>query len=82
MTRHASFSLLFALLRAALLSGCARVALEGGDKPIHIVMDINVRIAHELDDFFAFEQKQPATTQSVQANPPAAPPAAAAALPH
>jgi len=47
------------VLAAVLGSGCARVAIEGGDKPIHIVMDVNVRVAHELDDFFAFEDKTP-----------------------
>lgn len=49
-----------AVLAAVLGPGCARVAIEGGDKPIHIVMDVNVRVAHELDDFFAFEDKNPA----------------------
>lgn len=49
-----------AVLAAALGPGCARVAIEGGDKPIHIVMDVNVRVARELDDFFAFEDKHPA----------------------
>ena len=42
--------------------GCARVAVEGGDKPIHIVLDVNVRVARELDNFFDFEDKHPATT--------------------
>ena len=48
-----------AVLATVLRPGCARVAIEGGDKPIHIVMDVNVRVAHELDDFFAFEDKNP-----------------------
>ena len=39
------------------LAGCARVALEGGEKPIHIVMDVNVKVDRELDQFFAFEKK-------------------------
>ena len=41
------------------MAGCANVAVEGGDKPIHIVADVNVniRVAHELDDFFAFQDK-------------------------
>lgn len=37
--------------------GCARVAVEGGDKPIHIVMDVNLRVAKELDDAFSFQEK-------------------------
>lgn len=45
------------------LAGCAQVSVQGGDKPIHIVADINVnvRVSHELNDFFAFEDKQPGT---------------------
>ena len=46
--------------------GCARLAIEGGEKPIHIVMDVNMRIAREVDEFFAFEDKHPATTQTTQ----------------
>jgi len=51
-----------------LATGCARVAIEGGEKPIHIVMDVNVKVARELDNFFDFENQhaatgsQPATT--------------------
>ena len=43
-----------------LAAGCARVAIEGGEKPIHIVMDVNVKVAHELDSFFDFEDQHPA----------------------
>jgi len=54
--------LLFGLL---FLPSCAKVAVEGGDKPIHIVMDINIRIDRELEQFFAFEKQyqNPATSQ-------------------
>lgn len=54
---------IFPLIAVMLLTaaGCARVALEGGDKPIHIILDINVRVARELDNFFAFEDQRPAT---------------------
>ena len=49
--------------------GCARVAVEGGDKPIHIVMDINLRVERHLDQFFAFEEtvKPAATTKPAPA---------------
>ena len=47
-----------------LLSGCARLSVEGGEKPIHIVMDINIKIDQKLDQFFAFEE---------QTSPPTAP---------
>jgi hypothetical protein len=46
-----------------LAAGCAHVAVEGGDKPIKIQMDVNVRVANQLDQFFAFEDKPAAATQ-------------------
>jgi len=46
---------------ALLLAGCANVTVGGGEKPIHIVMDINLKIDRDLDQFFAYEQP---TTQS------------------
>jgi hypothetical protein len=61
------------ILAGVLAPGCARLAIEGGDKPIQIVMDVNVRVAHELNDFFAFEDKHsapasnPAPTTSIAA---------------
>ena len=57
-------------------AGCAKLAVEGGDKPIHIIMDVNVRVAKELDEFYAFEDKYtgPApATQPVPAPPTNAP---------
>jgi hypothetical protein len=47
------------------LAGCAKVSVEGGEKPIHIVMDINLKIDRELDQFFAFE-KQPTTNPATR----------------
>lgn len=63
------------------LPSCARVAVEGGEKPIHIVMDINIRVDRELEQFFAFEQQYrnpaaPASQPATQA--PSTPPAATA----
>jgi hypothetical protein len=51
------------VVAALLLAGCANVTVGGGEKPIHIVMDINLKIDRDLDQFFAFEQSatQPAT---------------------
>jgi hypothetical protein len=49
------------------LAGCARVSVEGGDKPIHIVLDVNVRVARQLDDFFDFEDNHPAAATQPQA---------------
>jgi len=47
-----------------LLAGCANVTVGGGEKPIHIVMDINLKIDRDLDQFFAYEQ--PATQPSTR----------------
>lgn len=52
-----------------LLPSCARVTLEGGDKPIHIVHDINIRVDRQLDEFFSFEEK----ALTAPATQPAAP---------
>ena len=58
---------------SGLAGGCARLAVEGGDKPIHIVMDINIKIDQKLDQFFAFEEQAPTAA-------PATRPAETAAL--
>lgn len=52
--------------------GCARLALEGGEKPIHIVMDVNVRVQNELEDFYSFRHRADGE------QPPATMPATAA----
>lgn len=62
--------LLTALAGLMLLPSCARVTLEGGDKPIHIVHDINIRVDRQLDEFFAFEDA--AADPSAPATQPAA----------
>jgi len=59
-----------AALASGILGGCARVAVEGGDKPIHIVLDINIRVDQALDRFFAFEE-QIAPKSTEPANAPA-----------
>jgi hypothetical protein len=61
MLWHFRLLALAALTLGAAAIGCAKVAVEGGDKPIHIVMDINLKIDRELDQFFAFEQTGAAT---------------------
>ena len=47
-----------ALLGSA-AGGCApKVSVEPIEvKPIHITMDVNIRVQRELDQFFAFEDK-------------------------
>jgi len=54
---------------AAWLAGCTQHRIQVD--PIHITMDINLKIDRELDDFFAFEEdlledrKQPTDDDSV-----------------
>ncbi len=55
--KHSAIILVLAMCAAA--GGCARVAVEGGDKPIHIVMDVNIKIDQKLDQFFAYEDRTP-----------------------
>lgn len=51
------------LAAIAAAGGCMKMQIEGGDKPIHIVMDVNLRVSKELDNFFAFEdEKRPASS--------------------
>jgi hypothetical protein len=40
----------------AALPSCVKVQLDQ-QKPIHVVVDVNIRIDRQLDDFFAFERK-------------------------
>lgn len=58
-----------------LLPSCARVSVDPIEvKPIHITMDVNVRVDRELDNFFAFENKyeKPGTTTGAATQPSAA----------
>ena len=57
ITRTLALPLAAICMPAVLGGGCARVAVEGGDKPIHIVMDVNLRVERQLDNFFAFEDQ-------------------------
>ena len=56
------------LLLLAVAASCARLDTRSEVdvkpievKPIHITVDVNVRIDRELDEFFAFEEEVPAT---------------------
>lgn len=54
-----------ALPLLAVVGGCITHTVESAPieiKPIHITMDINLRVQRELDDFFAFEKTAPAPT--------------------
>jgi len=53
---------------AALVGGCLSHRVETAPieiKPIHITMDINLRVQRELDEFFDFEKPaaDPSATQ-------------------
>jgi hypothetical protein len=59
------------LLLAAISASCARVDTKSEVdvrpievKPIHITIDVNVRIDRQLDEFFAFQDETPATTRT------------------
>lgn len=62
MTSHFTNTMIRATAAAGLLvvlPSCARVAVEPIEvKPIHITMDVNIRVQKQLDQFFAFEQDQ------------------------
>lgn len=56
------------LLPAVLLAACVSHTVESAPieiKPIHITMDINLRVQRELDEFFDFEEtaKTPAPSE-------------------
>ena len=52
------------------MPACIKVQVEPPDKPIHVVMDvnINIRIDRQLDNFFSFENElnKPTTQPTVQ----------------
>ena len=55
------------LTAAAGLTGCLRTTVEV--KPIHITVDVNVRVEKALDDFFGDLDRKSATVQAPAAQP-------------
>ena len=59
-------------------AGCAQLSVQGGEKPIHMIVDVNIKVDKELDQFFAFENQmkasttQPATNQGTTTTAPVA----------
>jgi hypothetical protein len=55
------------------VAGCAQLSVQGGEKPIHMIVDVNIKVDRELDQFFAFEKQipttQPASTQTATTEP-------------
>lgn len=57
-----------ALFTATLMTGCIRTTSE--IKPIHITMDINLKVDRELDNFFSDIDEAPAKPAEVKAEKP------------
>jgi hypothetical protein len=60
----------FALAGGLLLSpaGCAHLKVDPIEvKEIHIVHDVNIHVDKELNDYFAFQEQNAATTQTTTA---------------
>ena len=49
---------MLAALSAAMMAGCISVKTESEIKPIHITMDVNLKVDKELDRAFADENQQ------------------------
>jgi hypothetical protein len=61
-----------ALLLAAIAAGCISHQVQSAPieiKPIHITMDINLRVQRELDEFFDFEDRSAATPPTETTSP-------------
>jgi len=72
MTIAKKFSLVAPITAGLLLvAGCAQLSVQGGEKPIHLIVDVNIKVDHELDQFFAFEKSttQPATAATTTTQP-------------
>ena len=70
--RTAVLSFASVLPLAVLATACFTHQVESKPieiKPIHITMDINLRVQRELDEFFDFDE--PAKTDTTPATPPA-----------
>jgi hypothetical protein len=62
--RPAALKVVPVLAAAVLLPACAHVKVDPIEvKEIHIVHDVNIRVDKQLDDFFAFQDQHPTTTQ-------------------
>jgi hypothetical protein len=53
-SKHTSVTLLFSTTWLLMLlgSGCMTVRTEHRIEPIHITLDVNLKVQRELDDFF------------------------------
>jgi hypothetical protein len=69
--KHSTTTLLTSAVLLLLTSSCARVTVDPIEvKPIHITMDITLRVDRSLDDFFAgVENQAPAATTQPTVTP-------------
>jgi hypothetical protein len=68
---HAAFAAWLCAL-ATIPGGCITHTVQSAPieiKPIHITMDINLRVQRELDEFFDFEKPSPSTPAPTSENP-------------
>jgi hypothetical protein len=76
--KTASISLL-AALPALLLASCNKFEVAHRvEGPIHMVVDVNLRVDRQLDEFFEFEEELPTTRPTIAATQPATQPATTA----
>ncbi|HNX34425.1 MAG TPA: hypothetical protein PKM57_07350 [Kiritimatiellia bacterium] len=54
-TRRAMLTALLLALSSSLLGGCISVKTEHEIKPIHITMDVNLKVQKELEDFLKLD---------------------------
>ena len=50
-TRRAMMAALLPVMAVALLGGCVSIKTEHEVKPIHITLDVNLKVQKELEDF-------------------------------
>lgn len=63
----ASRTHLLPLLALSLLGGCVNVKTDAIEvKPIHITVDVNVKVDRALDDFFGDLDKKAATIEATK----------------
>jgi len=55
MRRHA-LALLLPVMAASVVGGCLSIKTEHEIKPIHITMDVNLKVQKELEDFLNLDK--------------------------
>lgn len=55
MRRHA-LALMLPVMAASVVGGCLSIKTEHEIKPIHITMDVNLKVQKELEDFLNLDK--------------------------